>query len=218
MSNTLGPTDLARLRLEYETVGIETDDLGSNPLAAFETWLGDATAAGCTEPNAMVVSVIATDGWPTARNMLLKGIDNGGFTFFTNYESDKGRALDAAGKAALTFSWLELHRQVRVVGRCTRTTEEESNEYFGVRPRGSQLGAWASDQSRSLASRSELEDRFAALEQRWNGQPIARPDHWGGYRVDPVRIEFWQGRANRLHDRIAYELGANTWTNQRLYP
>ncbi|MEE9415617.1 MAG: pyridoxamine 5'-phosphate oxidase, partial [Acidimicrobiales bacterium] len=187
------PSDLARLRLEYESAGTDRDDLNPDPLIAFATWLDEARAAGCAEPNAMVVSVVDPDGWPSARNMLLKGIDNCTFTFFTNYESDKARALDTTGKAALTFSWLELHRQVRIVGPCTRTSEAASNEYFEVRPRGSQLGAWASDQSRPLADRGELETRFADLETEWDNRPVTRPAHWGGYQVDPQRIEFWQG-------------------------
>ncbi len=214
--------ELARLRKEYEATGIEPHDLDADPLAAFDAWFAQAQEAGCTEPNAMVLSTVDSDGSPSARNVLLKGLDRSGetagFLFYTNYESGKGSDIDATGLAALTFSWLQLHRQVRVSGRCRRVDESVSDAYFALRPRGSQLGAWASDQSRPVADRQTMEQRFADLEAQWDGKEVTRPPHWGGYRVEPQRVEFWQGRLNRMHDRILYVRSDQDWTRTRLNP
>lgn len=218
--------ELARLRKEYEETGIEPADLDPDPLEAFDTWFTQAQEAGCTEPNAMVVSTVDAAGRPSARNLLLKGLDRPGdspdgqtgFIFYTNYASNKGRDIDATSLAALTFSWLQLHRQVRVSGHCERVADATSDAYFALRPRGSQLGAWASEQSQPVADRSVMEQRFADLEAEWDGREVTRPPHWGGYRVEPSRIEFWQGRLNRMHDRILYEQSNDDWSRTRLNP
>lgn len=212
------PEQLARLRHEYEEAGIDLDTLVEDPVAMFSAWFDQAVEAGCTEPNAMVVSTASSDGWPSARNVLLKGLDDSGFIFYTNYESNKGVELDANPRAALTFSWLQLHRQVRVGGPCVRVAPEVSDEYFALRPRGSQLGAWASEQSRTIESREELEQRFEALEIEWDGRDVQRPPHWGGYAVQPQVVEFWQGRKNRMHDRIVYRLADGSWSREQLNP
>ncbi len=216
---------LARLRKEYEATGIEPADLDPDPMAAFDAWFTQAQDAGCTEPNAMVLSTVDADGWPSARNVLLKGLDRkaagsstDGFLFYTNYQSSKGADIDTTGRAALTFSWLQLHRQLRVSGQCIRVDAPVSDEYFALRPRGSQLGAWASDQSRPVADRAAMEARFAELEEEWDDREVTRPPHWGGYRVEPLRIEFWQGRRNRMHDRIMYERSGSGWSRTRLNP
>ncbi len=210
---------LARLRHEYEETGIDDATLEGDPGEVFSSWFDQAIEAGCTEPNAMVVSTVSADGWPSARNVLLKGLDETGFIFYTNYQSDKGTDLAANPRASLTFSWLQLHRQVRVGGSCVPVPTEVSDQYFALRPRGSQLGAWASDQSRPVDSRAALEQRFADLEAEWEGRDVERPPHWGGFVVQPRLIEFWQGRKNRMHDRIVYRLGDDgTWNRSRLNP
>ena len=221
-----GSEELATLRKEYEKAGIEPADLDPDPMVAFETWFAQAQEAGCTEPNAMVVSTVDAHGWPSARNLLLKGLDRSsdgtndgaGFVFYTNYRSNKGVDIDATGRAALTFSWLQLQRQVRVSGLCRRVDDATSDAYFALRPRGSQLGAWASDQSEPVADRTAMETRFAELEAHWDGRDISRPPHWGGYRVQPLRIEFWQGRLNRMHDRIVDQWTDEGWSRTRLSP
>jgi pyridoxamine 5'-phosphate oxidase len=195
------------------------DDLLPDPIALVRRWFADAQAAGVEQHDAMTLATVAPDGRPSARVVLLRGIDQRGFAFFTNYESRKGRELDANPYAALALLWSPLQRQVRISGRVERMSAEESDAYFATRPRGSQLGAWASRQSRPLPDRAELEARWAALDARYAGLAVPRPPHWGGYRVDPDEIELWQGRANRLHDRFRYvrtpEAG---WTHERLAP
>lgn len=194
------------------------DDLLPDPIALVRRWVADAQAAGVEQHDAMTLATATPDGRPSARAVLLKEIDARGFAFFTNYESRKARELDANPHAALVLLWVPLHRQVRVTGRVERLSAEESDAYFGTRPRGSQLGAWASQQSRPLPDRGALEERWAALDERWGGAAVPRPPHWGGYRVAPVEIEVWQGRANRLHDRFLATLAAGAWGWTRLQP
>ena len=210
--------DLSRLREAYELAGLEEADLADDPVAQFQQWFAEVEAAGYWEPNAMVLSTVTADGSPSARNVLLKRVDERGFVLFTNYTSDKATELEAARRAALTFSWTELRRQVRVVGDAQRLTDEESDHYWATRPRGSQLGAWSSDQSAVIADRATLERTFAEQQERWAGREVERPDHWGGYRVRPDTVEFWQGRPDRLHDRIRYRREQDGWVVERRAP
>ena len=189
-----------------------------HPIAQFERWFGEAVAAGVVEPNAMVVATVDDDGAPSARHVLLKGVDERGFVFFTNYDSDKAHQLVADPRCALVFRWHALNRQVRVRGTARHLPDEESDDYFRTRPRGSQLGAWASPQSQVLASRAELEDRLAEVEARFAGRDVPRPSHWGGILVSPVSLELWQGRPDRLHDRLRYRLDGSQWRIERLAP
>ena len=210
--------DLSRLREAYEVAGLEEADLADDPVAQFQQWFAEVEAAGYWEPNAMVLSTVTADGSPSARNVLLKRVDERGFVLFTNYTSDKATELEVARRAALTFSWIELRRQVRVVGDAQRLTDEESDHYWATRPRGSQLGAWSSDQSAVVADRATLERTFAEQQERWAGREVERPDHWGGYRVRPDTVEFWQGRPDRLHDRIRYRREQDGWVVERRAP
>ena len=210
--------DLSRLREAYEMAGLEEANLADDPVAQFQQWFAEVEAAGYWEPNAMVLSTVAADGSPSARNVLLKRVDERGFVLFTNYTSDKASELEATHRAALTFSWTELRRQVRVVGDAQRLTDEESDRYWTTRPRGSQLGAWSSDQSAVVADRATLERSFAEQQERWAGREVERPDHWGGYRVRPDTVEFWQGRPDRLHDRLRYRREQDGWVVERRAP
>jgi len=195
------------------------DDLLPDPIALVQRWFADAQAAGVEQHDAMTLATVTPDGRPSARVVLLKGIDARGLAFFTNYESRKARELDANRHAALVLLWIPLQRQVRVTGRVERLSAEESDAYFATRPRGSQLGAWASEQSRPLPDRAELEARWAALDERWGGAAVPRPPHWGGYLVVPDEVEVWQGRANRLHDRFqAVRTVGGEWAWTRLQP
>jgi pyridoxamine 5'-phosphate oxidase len=195
------------------------DDLGPDPLQAFDRWWREAEAqAGMSYANAMTLATVASEGGPDARVVLLKGIDRRGFLFFTNYESAKGRALDENPRAALSFYWDAMGRQVRVRGRAERLPALESDDYFATRPRGSRLGAWASDQSREISDRESLERRFEELEDRYRGRAVPRPEHWGGYVVRPDQIEFWQDGVDRLHDRFLYRRTGGEWTIVRLSP
>ncbi|MDP9487375.1 MAG: pyridoxamine 5'-phosphate oxidase [Actinomycetota bacterium] len=210
---------VADLRNEYTRAGLDETDLRPDPLAQFRGWFEDALAAGLHEPNAMTLATATPGGKPSARVVLLKGFDERGFVFYTNYEGRKGEELGRNPRAALVFYWGELERQVRIEGRASRVPERESDAYYASRPRGSRLGAWASEQSRPVEGREVLESRLRALEREYEGREVPRPPFWGGYRVEPEAVEFWQGRQNRLHDRIVYRRrGAGGWEIERLQP
>jgi pyridoxamine 5'-phosphate oxidase len=196
--------DLAGARREYAVGGLHESDLAAEPIAMFRRWLHDATVAGLHEPNAMVVGSAAPDGSPSMRLVLLKGLDRRGFVFFTNYASRKGRELDENPACALLFPWHDLERQVRVEGVASRLTEAENAAYFATRPRASQLGAWASPQSAVVASREDLDRRYADALARFGEGDVTLPPEWGGYLVAPQVVEFWQGRRGRMHDRLRY--------------
>ncbi len=210
--------DLSGRREEYQDRGLDASDMADDPIVQFQRWFAEVEEAGYWEPNAFVVSTVTADGWPSARNVLLKTVAEDGFVFFTNYSSDKAEEIDTSGRAALIFSWIELRRQVRVTGSAERIGSAESDAYWLTRPRGSQIGAWASDQSAVVDDRSVLDEAYAAEEDRWSGRGVERPDHWGGYRVRPHLVEFWQGRPNRLHDRLRYRRDGDDWILERRSP
>jgi pyridoxamine 5'-phosphate oxidase len=214
------PTALAALRREYGDAGLDLPDLAPDPVSMFDRWLGDTVAAGVHEPNAMVVASVSAHGLPSTRMVLLKAVDERGFVFYTNYESRKGHELDADPACSLLFPWHDLQRQVRVEGRAERVSREESEAYFASRPRGSQLGAWASPQSEEVAGRDALEERYAKVEARFAGAEVPLPPQWGGYRIVPDVVEFWQGRKGRMHDRLVYRRAGDgsTWSIERLAP
>jgi pyridoxamine 5'-phosphate oxidase len=210
--------DMQALRKEYTQRGLSEDELAADPVAQFQAWLDAAARAGIREPNAMTLATVGPDGRPSARVVLLKGVDAAGFVFFTNYESRKGRELDGGSGAALVFYWPDLERQVRVEGPVARVGPAESDAYFASRPAGSRLGAWASPQSQVIPGREVLEARLAEVTGRLGDEP-PRPPHWGGYRVAHEVVEFWQGRPSRLHDRIRYRRGpGGVWLTERLAP
>lgn len=198
--------------------GVSELEAGDDPIALFREWFDDARDAGFLLPESMAVATATPDGRPSVRMMLLKGVDEEGFLFYTNYGSRKAGELDENPRAALIFHWDVLERQVRVEGSVERLSKVTSAAYFRTRSRGSQLGAWASRQSEALESREALERRFRRCEEQFRGEEIPLPDFWGGYRLRPVRIEFWQGRANRLHDRLEYRKSDRGWSLTRLYP
>lgn len=208
------------MRHEYQTRGLKTSDVASDPVHQFEQWLADAVAANVDEPNAMVVSTVDGQGAPSSRVLLLKAFRFGGFEFYTNQRSTKAEQLAGNANVALTFPWLQLHRQVNVVGTASKVSDQDADEYFALRPRESQLGAWASEQSQPLADREQLDQQMRDVSQRFTG-PVPRPSHWGGYRVTPTMIEFWQGRPNRLHDRLRFTRSPESssgWNLVRLNP
>jgi len=210
--------DASTLRREYTRAGLNEADVDPDPVAQFHEWFENVIDANLHEPNAMILATAAEDGKPSARTILLKGYDERGFVFYTNYEGRKARELEANPHCALLFYWGELERQVRIEGRTSRISDEESDAYFASRPRGSRLGAWASQQSRPVGDRSVLEERVEALEAEYEAREVPRPPFWGGYRVEPEVIEFWQGRENRLHDRLVYTRTGDGWQIQRLQP
>ena len=218
MSQPESQLDFARLRHEYTQRSLSERDVDRDPIKQFVLWLKEAVDAGANEPNAMTLATSASDGAPSARMVLLKDINQEGFAFFTNYLSRKARELDANPRAALVFYWPELERQVRIEGDVVRTGEDESDAYFQNRPPQARLGSAASPQSEVIESRHVLEDRMRELSERYPQGNAPRPRHWGGYRVRPARIEFWQGRPSRLHDRILYVKEPAGWIIRRLAP
>lgn len=209
---------IADLRQNYSREELLEVSAHDNPLQQFHYWFEQAVSADILEPNAMTLATVDKEGKPLARMVLLKKLDDRGFVFFTNYRSKKGQNLEVNPWASLVFWWGELERQVRIEGRVEKITPAESDQYFSSRPLGSQYGAWASPQSQVVASRDILEQNLAQVMQKYNKDNIPRPDHWGGYRVIPHAIEFWQGRENRLHDRLYYRLEDNQWIRERLAP
>jgi pyridoxamine 5'-phosphate oxidase len=216
-------SQLPGLRRSYEGLPLLEADLADDPMAQFSLWFAEAVVAGLPEPNAMILATTSAGGRPSARTVLLKGFDERGFTFFTNYESRKGRDLAENPRACLLFPWHPIRRQVRVDGQAVRLPREETAAYFHSRPYGSRIAAWASRQSAVVRSREELDERYRELAERWPEDPPV-PDFWGGFRIDPVEIEFWQGQTDRMHDRIRYRLSGRragrkgTWARERLAP
>jgi pyridoxamine 5'-phosphate oxidase len=210
---------IAELRREYARTGLSEHDADRDPFHQFARWFGEALAAGVTEPNAFTLATATREGLPSARVVLLKGYDERGFAFYTNYESRKGAELAENPAAAMVFYWSELERQIRISGRATRLSRGESDAYFRSRPTGSRLGAWASAQSRPIPTRAILEERLRQLEAEHPDGNIPLPPFWGGFRVAPTDFEFWQGRPNRLHDRLRYRRAEDdSWTIERLSP
>lgn len=214
----LGAVPLADLRKEYSLSGLSEKDLARDPFRQFEKWFQEAEAAKIPEPNAMTLATATREGRPSARTVLLKGVDGRGFVFFSNYESRKGRELEVNPQATLVFAWLALERQVVIEGSIARVAREECEAYFYSRPRASQLAAWGSQQSTVLPGRSVLEETFKALEKKYAGQEVPVPPNWGGWRLAPETVEFWQGRRSRLHDRLRYRRAKEGWMVERLAP
>ncbi len=206
------------IRQEYTLGGMDDSYLQKNPFVLFDSWFREAVDAHINEPSAMALSTLGTDGYPQSRIVLLKGYGDEGFSFFTNYESQKGNALAQHPKASLLFFWPELQRQIRITGNVAKTSVEESEEYFRSRPRGSRLGAWTSEQSQEIPSRKTLEERYDAFDRKFPEDDIPKPPHWGGYRLTPLTFEFWQGRESRLHDRISFRIENGKWKTARLAP
>ena len=209
---------IADIRRDYMKATLSEDKVNKNPFDQFALWWDEALRAEIDEVNAMTLATVSERGHPSARIVLLKGYDENGFVFFTNYESRKGTELLANPFASLLFFWKELERQVRISGPCLKVPESESDDYFFSRPEGSRIGAWASPQSQVISSRDVLDQNIISLENRFQGQPVPRPPHWGGYIVKPEEMEFWQGRPSRLHDRILYGRAATGWKINRLAP
>ena len=205
-------------RVQYETAGLDLADLAATPIQQWHRWYDDAVEAGVAEPNAMTVSSNDAEGQPDARVVLAREVNDEGFVFYTNYESAKGVQLAGAPFASAVFAWLDLHRQVRVRGEIEVVSSEESDAYFASRPRESQIGAWASAQSQVITGREELEAAVVEMTQRFMGGDVPRPPHWGGLRIVPSTVEFWQGRPSRLHDRFRYAWAGTQWSISRLAP
>ncbi|MBX2945412.1 MAG: pyridoxamine 5'-phosphate oxidase [Cyclobacteriaceae bacterium] len=212
-------SSISNIRTEYTKATLDVDSVHPHPIEQFSIWFNEALAAKLPEPTAMHLATVNEHGNPSSRIVLLKGVEDSKFVFYTNYQSHKGKHLDNHPACALTFFWPELERQVRIEGTVSRIEAERSDEYFKSRPRASQIGAWSSPQSHVIANRAILEERVKQMEKRFEHQdPLPRPRQWGGYAVDPLMIEFWQGRPSRLHDRILYAKANNTWSISRLAP
>lgn len=214
----LSMQDLAQIRKEYSLNKLDEKSIAADPLKQFEVWFNEALTAKVLEPNAMTLATVSTNNRPSARIVLLKGFAKQGFTFYTNYQSSKGKELAENPYCALSFFWPELERQVRIEGVSERVSAEESDTYFNSRPLESRLGAWTSPQSSVISSRQILEERYLSVEKKFAGKSVTRPTQWGGYLVKPFLIEFWQGRPSRLHDRIVFTLVDGKWSVSRLAP
>ncbi|NJO29093.1 MAG: pyridoxamine 5'-phosphate oxidase [Richelia sp. SL_2_1] len=210
---------IADLRQDYTLQGLKETEVNSDPFVQFKEWFDQALNANILEPNAMTIATTTKEGVPSARMVLLKDFDDRGFVFYTNYNSQKAQELTENPQAALVFWWAELQRQVRICGKVERVDDRESDQYFYSRPFNSRLGAWASNQSEVIESREVMEQRLQELTEKYQNQDIPRPPHWGGIRVIPTEIEFWQGRSSRLHDRLVYKITEdNSWKIERLSP
>lgn len=219
MPHSSGSRDLRDLRHEYAARGLAESDLAPDPTSMFRQWMDEAIDAGIGEPNAMVVATVSAEGRPASRMVLLKGVEERGFVFYTNYDSRKGRELAANPACALLLPWHDLERQVRIEGTASRLSTEENQAYFSSRPRESQLGAWSSPQSRPVSSRQELDEEYETVQARFaDTEEIEVPPYWGGYAVDPESVEFWQGRHGRMHDRLVYGRVGSGWAVERLAP
>jgi pyridoxamine 5'-phosphate oxidase len=213
------PSSIADIRKDYQLQSLQENDVDAHPIRQFDKWWQDAIRSEIDEVNAMTVATASADGVPSARILLLKGYDERGFVFFTNYESYKGKQLEENPRACLVFFWKELERQIRITGIVEKVSAEESDTYFNSRPEGSRVGAWVSPQSQVIKNRAWLDEKQKEFSKKFSIEPVTRPPHWGGYRVKPICIEFWQGRASRLHDRIQYTLREDgQWTIERLAP
>ncbi len=210
--------NISSYRNEYTTSEISEENIDKDPVTQFNHWMKDALASDEPEPTAMALSTFGTDGFPSSRIVLLKSFDEQGFVFFTNYNSDKGNAISSNSAVTLLFFWAKLERQVRISGFAEKVSTEISKNYYNSRPLASRIGAWASEQSHVISSREELEKRFEEMEQKFEDREPPLPPFWGGFRVIPEKIEFWQGRTNRLHDRILFEKNDTNWKIRRLAP
>lgn len=210
---------LSDIRRDYSKMALDVNAVSKDPIAQFEKWFQEAMASNIPEPNALTLSTVSKDGRPSGRIVLLKGVERGKFVFYSNYQSQKGKELDKNPACGLTFFWAELERQVRIEGIASRTDTAASEKYFQSRPRESQVGAWASPQSAIISNREILDERVKKIQEKFDGlEKLPKPNQWGGFEVEPLKIEFWQGRPNRLHDRIVFTKVDDTWQIHRLAP